>query len=270
MKQITTMTKAICCFWIAGTSFVFADCPDGARNTTEAEQAFYTATVEKLAALVPPAPAGWELNKPPVYKASSSVCKGSDLSQVSYSVSYRWVDGSKEQNKRAEEMRKQVAELRRLPEDKAGEISELAKHSRALRREWTKARAEKNTAEAERLEKEFKALDAKGAGIRRAYEESVQPEIMRLTNAWMEGEKGKTYLVNLSLSVNAPAAEAARKPGQVIQTADGAEILVGAPKPAPGKFKVQNITARWKGEPSQTQLLAAALDSSAVRATVQP
>lgn len=266
MKR-TTLT--LCLLLTGAATAAFADCPDGARNTTEAEQAFYSATVEKLAAMIPAAPAGWELQKPPVYKASSSVCKGSDMSRVVYSVTYRWVDGSKEQNKRTEEMQKKVSELRKLPVEKAAEISELARQSRALRREWTKARAEKNTAEAERLEKEFKALDAKGAGITRAHEESVQPELLKITNSFLEGEKGKTYFVSLALSVNETGAETASKPGALTRNRNGVEILYGQAKPVPGKLKVQSVTARWTGDPAQAELLAASLDRSVLQSALQ-
>lgn len=191
------------------------------------------------------------------------------MSRVVYSVTYRWVDGSKEQNQRTEEMQKKVSELRKLPVEKAAEISELARQSRALRREWTKARAEKNTVEAERLEKEFKALDAKGAAIKRAHEESVQPELLKITNSFLEGEKGKTYFVSLALIVNETGAEAAQKPGTLTKTRNGVEILYGQAKPTPGKLKVQSVTARWTGDPAQAELLAAFLDKSALQSTLQ-
>jgi alanyl-tRNA synthetase len=247
---------------VAAAVVTWADCPDGSRNTTAAEQAFYSATVEALAAAVPAAPAGWELKKTPVYKAASSVCKGTDSSQVVYSVRYSWTDAIKEQSQRFEEMQKKVAEIRRLPEDKAAQINELAKQSRALRREWTKARAEKNTAEAERLEKEFKALDVQGSQIKKGYEASVLPKIMEITQAHLEAEKGKTYQVSMTFAVNeAPYASKPGGPAAKVREG-GMEISAGTAKPVPGKLQHQNVVVRWTGDTAQVEMFAKSFDKA--------
>jgi seryl-tRNA synthetase len=250
---------------VAAAVVTWADCPDGARNTTAAEQAFYSATVEALAAAVPAAPAGWELKKTPIYRAASSVCKGTDASRVVYSINYSWIDAIKEQSKRFDEVQRKVAEIRRLPEDKAAQINELAKQSRALRREWTKARAEKNTAEAERLEKEFKALDVQGSQIRKGYEASVLPKIMEITQAHLEAEKGKTYHVSMTFAVN--ETPYASKPGSAAAKIreGGMEMSAGASKPIPGELQHQNVVVRWSGDPAQVEMFAKSFDKAVLQ-----
>ena len=47
---------------ISGAGILFADCPEGARPTTEAEQQGYLASVQALKTAIPNAPDGWELD----------------------------------------------------------------------------------------------------------------------------------------------------------------------------------------------------------------
>lgn len=240
------------------------DCPDGARNTTPQEQAFYASTIETLAAAVPPAPAGWELKKTPIYKPASSVCKGTDASRVVYSVAYSWTEGLKEQNRRTEEMQKKVADLRKVPEDKAAQINELAQQSRALRAARAKARAEKNVEEAERLDREGKALDLQGAKIRKDHEAAVLPRIMEITQAYLEAEKGKTYQVSMTLAVN-ETPNGSKPGGGMTKTREGLELSAGAGKPVPNKLQHQNLVVRWSGDAAQVDVVAKAFDKASLQ-----
>src|SRR3954447_24197230 len=63
---------------ISGAGILFADCPEGARPTTEAEQQGYLANIQALKAEIPNAPEGWELQPVKTFpNAPTSVCKGS-------------------------------------------------------------------------------------------------------------------------------------------------------------------------------------------------
>ncbi len=245
---------------LASAAFALADCPEGARKTTDAEQAFYTSTMEALSGIVPPAPAGWELKKSPILKPGSSVCKGSDANRVTYTAQYTWLDGIKEQRKHSQEMERKVAALRQMPPEKEAEVAELYKQSRAMRREAIKARADKNTAEVERLEKLIQPLDQKAAEIKKAHAASVQPAISEAAEAYLQGEKSKSYEVTLSLAVNQPPAGTGAK--------NLLEVRTGAANPAGSKMKIQSLAAQWHGAPEQTGTLAKLLEKSALQPLV--
>lgn len=242
---------------------VFADCPDGARNTTPAEQAFESATLEALTALVPPAPAGWELRKQQVFKGGrTSVCKGTDVSHVVYSVSYDWVDGRKEMMARTSAMEKKTAEIRRMPVEMEAEYNEIGKQARGLRREAVKARALKNLEEVARLEGEAKVLEGKAAKIKQAHQAATLPKIMEVVKEFQAGEDTRKY--NMSLLLAANATPSASTP------ADSAETVVaGSKKPAPGRLQVQNVLVRWTGAKEQLPLFQPLMDRAAAARLVQ-
>src|SRR3569833_2956550 len=62
---------------VSGAGILFADCPEGVRPTTEAEQKNYLASLQTLKAAIPNAPEGWELQPvKTLASAPTSVCKG--------------------------------------------------------------------------------------------------------------------------------------------------------------------------------------------------
>ena len=187
---------------VFGVTAAYADCPDGVRPTTEAERAHYSATMKKLEALAPAAPAGWKLDGPPVYPLANSTCKGSTFQQVSYTVSYTNLTRVADANGRAEEMGRQIAELRKMPTDKAAEMAELSKQSRALQRERPTVRAAGDQAASADLEARIKDLDRRWAAIRRAHEESVQPQILEIAKRFQDASEGQSNVVRLTLESN--------------------------------------------------------------------
>lgn len=193
--------------WISillfGVIAAYADCPEGARPTTEAERAQFAATMKRLAATVPAAPAGWKLDAPPVYPLGNSTCKGSTFTRVSYSVNFTNLTRVADANSRAEEMGRQVAELRKIPADKAAEMAELSKQSRALQRQRPAVRAAGDKAAIEDLEARIRELDQRWAAIRRAHEESVPPQIMEISKRFLAGGEGQANAVRITVESNA-------------------------------------------------------------------
>ena len=221
------MTRWIPIF-LFGVTAAFADCPEGARPTTEAERAQYSAAMKKLEALVPPAPAGWKVDAPPVYPLSNSTCKGVVFKSYSYTVSYTNLNRAADNTRRIEEMGRQVAELRKMPADKAAEMAELGKQSRALQRERPKVRAAGDQAAIADLEARIKDLDQRYAAIRRAHEESIQPQIMEITKRFQSETGGKSNIVRITVELNG---------GKLNLHADGEKAL------ADEIVKLWNLTA---------------------------
>lgn len=185
--------------FVFGVTAAFADCPEGARSTTEAERAQYSAAMKKLEALVPAAPAGWKVDAPPVYPLANSTCKGVVFKSYSYTVTYTNLNRVADNNRRVEEMGRQVAELRKMPADKAAEMAELSKQSRALQRERPKVRAAGDQAAIADLEARIKDLDRRYAAIRRAHEDSIQPQILEITKRFQSESEGQSNVVRVTV-----------------------------------------------------------------------
>jgi hypothetical protein len=243
----------------AATFAAFADCPDGVRNTTPAEQAFETATLETLSAMVPAPPPGWEVQKQQIYKtARTSVCKGTDPSRIVYTATYDWVDGRKEMAARTEAMQKKMADIRRMPVETEAEYSELGKQARALRRDAAKARALRNLEEGARLEAEAKVLETKAFKIKEAHTSAVTPKIMEAMKEFQTGEDGRSYSMSLLIAAN-------ETPGRS-QQSDTAEFVAGPAKPLPAKLQVQNVVVRWRGNKEHLPLFSPLLDRTSATA----
>ncbi|BDC48176.1 hypothetical protein F183_A04920 [Bryobacterales bacterium F-183] len=266
----TNQTKLAAAVFFAAAAFSFADCPDGARNTTPAEQQFEVATLEALAAAVPAPPPGWEVNKPQLYKTGrTSVCKGTDASHIVYSLTYDWVEGRKEMIARTNAMQKKMAELRRMPPEMEAEYGEVGKQARALRRDAAKARALKNVEEVARLEAEAKVLEAKAAKIKEAHTNAFTPKVIEAMKEFQAGEDGRSYSVSLLLAANEAPAYAKSASGAAAPTPEGAEMFTGVAKPAPAKLKVQNVVVRWTGKKEHMPMFTPLVDRAALAKIMQ-
>ncbi len=164
-----------------------ADCPDGARSTTEEERQEYQKILNTLSA-VPPAPAGWKLqpSRSNETKAPMTVCKGPMQSVSPYEVTYVSTEQEKlnEQNRREKNAR--IAALRKLPPDDQKQFDDFSRQGQQLSGQSGAARRNKNPAEADRLLKEAKEFYAKCAAIQRAHAEKTEPEVRAI-----EGDRSK-------------------------------------------------------------------------------
>lgn len=181
---------------------MFADCPDGARATTEAERARYERTMKAIQGLIPAAPAGWRLDDRNGMTLGGSTCKGSDFTRITYSVQYAYLDGMRAGTDRAEQMRKEIAILRELPADQAAALQSLSQQSRALGRERAKVRASGDAGAIAALESQIRDLNLKAAGIKRAHEEKIQPRIMEITQKFLAEANAVNNFVRVAVEVN--------------------------------------------------------------------
>ena len=248
---------------------LLADCVDGSRDTTPAEQSYQAEAMVALRASLPSAPTGWKLEDRGVFAPAKSVCKGSDASRVAYSVAYLWMDGIAEQNKRSEEMSRKIGALRTIPADKLTEMNEYARQGRALQREVPKARAAGNQAEVERLNAEIKSLTAKAYAIKQAHEESIRPQVMAISEEFAKAEEGKSYQVKLSLATN-DYAEPGVKPGAgMVRKGDSSVIVFGQAAPKGKKpMTTDTVTARFRGDAAQVETISRGWEPKAAMATM--
>jgi hypothetical protein len=200
---------------LCGGALTYADCVDGGRATTEAERAFYASTMRRIEAAVPAAPAGWKLEARPSLPLGASTCKGADFSRLSYTVTYANMERIQAASKRSDEMSRQVAALREVPAEKATEMAELSKQSRALQRERPKVRSTGDKVAIDALEAQINDLNRRWADIRKAHEELVQPRILEITKQYLAAEQGANVYVRVTVDVNDPKASGAAKRGEL-------------------------------------------------------
>lgn len=155
--------------------------------------------MQRLAAMTPSAPAGWKVEAPPVYPLGASTCRGVTFSQFSYTVTYTNLTQVQDSSRRAEEMGKEIAELRRIPEEKAAEMAELGRQSRALQRQRPQVRAGGDKAAMEALEAQIRELDKRWTAIKRAHEESVQPKILEISRKYLASAEGHSPVVRVTV-----------------------------------------------------------------------
>lgn len=244
--------RLICLLAALGCASAYADCVDGSRAVTDAERTYHDATMRRLQAVVPAAPAGWQLDNKPVYPLGNSACKGSDFSRVSLHVNYANLEMIQASRERSEQMRKEIVELRKLPAGQQAEMNELSKQSRALQRERPKFRAAGDKDGLQELETRIKELDRKWAAIRRAHEESIQPQIQQLTRKFVASEEGRNYYVRVTVTVNDPSPA-------------GAAMALGKAA-GPGVLRIGSVTLRAEGEPAMVAQITKLWNLEAVRA----
>ncbi len=266
----------------------WADCVDGARNTTDAEKQFYTETHAALKALIPAAPAGWKLqdNSTKIVGAPGSVCLGSKAPmRVTYEVRYYWQDAIADLNQKGKEFDKKIADLRQLPADKQKEFDDLGRASRDLERESRKLKAT-DPAAAEQKMTESKEIWKKAREIRDTHVNSVMPQIQALTRERTELNASVNTEVRLTINVNgfnlgapeggekmsvAGAALAMRGPKKTVVgfgpwTLQGRDIK--AAYPAGETTKVRTATIEVTGEPKQIEPLLEAMNTASLQSMI--
>lgn len=247
-----------------------ADCPDGARDTTEAERQEYMRILDTLK-VVPPAPVGWKLrtSRSNETKAPMTVCKGPMKSVNPYEVTYV----STEQEKRNEQYRREsnarIAALRKLPPDEQKQFDDLNRQGMQFNGQSGAARRNKNPAEADRLLKEAKESFAKSRAIQQAHAEKIAPEIRAI-----EGDRSKygNPEVQVQLAVDNldtkadSGAEKVEIPGVSLAFFDRKNALVMSfGRDAAG----HNVRARLEGDRERVLTIARLFNNSSLRALVK-
>ena len=174
---------------ISGAGILFADCPEGARSTTESEQQSYSANMQSLKSAIPNAPEGWELQ--PVKflgVAPSSVCKGSEL-VAAVDATYVSLAERKQNEERGLQYEARIDALRKLSPEEQKEADALYRKGSDLGYKSIAELKNKNQPEADRLRAEANKAYAASKAIQHAHLETIFPQIRAI-----EDEKRAAYV----------------------------------------------------------------------------
>ncbi len=169
-------SAALSIFWMS-PAVLRADCPSGARDTTEAERQEYIRTLNAVKA-VPAAPAGWQLQTPRYAPdaAPTYVCKGLKLTIQPYAVTYVSLEQQELNAREQREKNARMDALRTLPPDQQKQADDFTRQGMQLSGQSAKAR-KTDPAEATRLLAQAKEFYAKSAAIHQAHRDKTGPQI---------------------------------------------------------------------------------------------
>ncbi|HXS76747.1 MAG TPA: hypothetical protein VN753_11265 [Terracidiphilus sp.] len=174
---------------ISGAGILFADCPEGARPTTEAEQQSYLTRIQALKTSLPNAPEGWELQQVKTFtSAPTSVCKG--LKPVAaIDATYISVSDRKLNDERSRQYDARIEALRKLSPEEQKEADTLYHQGSDLGYKSIAELKNKNQAEADRLRAEANKAYAASKAIQQVHLEKVFPQMRAI-----EDEKRAAYV----------------------------------------------------------------------------
>lgn len=157
-----------------------ADCPEGTRDTAEAERQEYTKTVNALKAAVPPAPAGWQLQAPkfePSGAAPTYTCKGSGLTADPIDLTYFEPQPINPQDREREA---RIAALRKLSPDEQKQVDDINRQAWQLKGPMAAAKKNHDLAELARLNEQYNQTLGKAGVVYQAHADKIAPEIAAL------------------------------------------------------------------------------------------
>lgn len=181
------MTKFLRLTWtiffsilISGAGVLFADCPEGARPTTDEEKQQYLTSMEALTASLPSAPDGWHLEPVKVLVgAPASICKGSQpLPAVD--ATYISLNQQKQNEEFNRDYEARINTLRQLSPGEQKEADTLYRQGSDLGYKSIAELKNKNQSESDRLRAEANKAYAASKAIQTAHLEKVFPQIRAL------------------------------------------------------------------------------------------
>jgi hypothetical protein len=200
---------------LLASAAAFADCPEGGRPTTPAEQQAYVSTTEAIRASLPPAPAGWRIKDIAAkfaVTAPNNVCKGSGL-VAGYYVTYIWTEQEQRDRQRMNDSNARLRQLGLLTPEEQKQVDSLSQQARAFERQAV-AVIRTNPDEAARLRAQAKPFAEQVNAIRQKHLESVTPQMDAIRKADLEATLAVNAEVGASISLNkesyTPAAGAER------------------------------------------------------------
>jgi hypothetical protein len=246
-----------------------ADCPDGARTTTEAERQEYMRILNTLKA-VPPAPVGWQLRAPRFgeTKGPTYVCRGAMISVNPYDVTYVSTEQQQLNSQYSRESSARIADLRKLSPDEQRQVDDFNRQGMQLSAQSGTARRNKNLTEADRLLKEAKQFYEKSRAIQKAHTDKIAPKIKAIQDDF---SKYGNPEVRVRLTVdNLPTladggAEKVEIPGVPLAFFDHQQRLVMSfGRDATGR----NIQVRLEGDRERVLTIARLFTESSLRTLV--
>jgi len=297
----TTFAVAFLC-----TTSVWADCPDGVYNFTDADKKFMIDSVAAARALLPPAPEGWRMEDPMMagvrpgapmreWTPPTSACKGADAAPlvIAWDVNYAWDAGSKDLYRKDDELRKKMHVVRNTPmaADQQARIKELGNKDRDLRYEARKFE-KTDKAEADRLKAEAAVYAKQVYEIQQAHLATLRPQLDALQKEEDELMLGRDLLnVGLRIFVNSigldtrTMTQANAQAGAAITMTGTSQykkpvtvLVYGGPwkkdtgeiianfPPRANIRKAYNIVVTADGDPKQAERFLSKLDGAALKA----
>lgn len=235
----------------------FADCPEGVRSTTSAEQQKYLATMTALKAALPASVAGWDVQFAPFFtSAPSSVCKGSPLT-AGYEATYTSSEQRKKNQESDQQYEARIEAVRKLSPEEQKQADDLYNQGKALGYQAIAALKNKDQAESDRLRAEANKKYAESKAIQQGHLEKVFPQMKAI-----EDEKQKAY-VSPEVKVHLLGRDLAGDPkGQKTEPApiEGVSAYFAADKALVVSLGTgpdgQPVWARLEGDRANTQAIA--------------
>lgn len=229
-RVVSYFAAAIFATIVLTPSALYADCPEGSRPTTAADQQNFVTTMNALKAAVPAAPQGWQVQAPniPYTTGPSSVCKGSKP-VAGYDATYTSAERLKQDQEQQKQRDTQIQALQQLPPDKQKEADDLYKEGSALGYKSIAALKEKNADEAARLREEANKRYAQSKAIKQAHLQEIGPkisEILKADQAAYLNPEVRVHLVVLDPANSPDKAEAVQIPGIPAAFFDQARTLM--------------------------------------------
>ena len=156
---------------------LFADCPEGVRPTTAAEQSEYLAVLPVLRNALPASPAGLQVKADPLFTtAPNSVCKGSPL-VASYGATYTFTDQADRNQASAREHEARIQALQKLSPEEQKQADDLYHQGSQLGYRSIAEQKNHNQAEADRLRAEANKFYAQSKAIQSEHLQKVFPQM---------------------------------------------------------------------------------------------
>ncbi|HJT22301.1 MAG TPA: amylo-alpha-1,6-glucosidase [Nitrospira sp.] len=186
-----------------------ADCPDGSRTVSEAEQQAYLSLQLAIKAAIPPPPAGWSL-KDPAGKmppaAPKDICKGADPVPGWYGT-YSWDDEFKRTAARDRERDARIRKASTWTPEEEKELDEYEAKARDLERKAV-AVIRTNPDEAARLRGDARPFSEKANALRKAHNERIAPEVESIRKEYNALYVNPTVAVSIVVSEHNGEADA--------------------------------------------------------------
>lgn len=251
---------------VFGSAVVFADCPDGGREVTPAEMAYFQKVQAALKEVFPPVPAGWTFT---LMKDRTlvSLCKGTPeggfLITVMAKYTYR---PSKEEadrlNAESRKIQEEIRALEKLPPELAKERDDLMAKSSEKTRAMRQAQKDGNKELAQSLYAERNAFGKQANDVRAKHLASVKPktdELRKKQQGFLSGPQDIVMRVSANeeyLAKMTPGYES--------------EITVGkVPGPESPGLKVHGVRVVLKGPSPKREEILSLVDKAKMERVLQ-
>jgi hypothetical protein len=189
---------------ISGAGILFADCPEGSRATTDAEQRNYVTDMQSLKAALPNPPEGWELQPVKSFPgAPTSVCKGSKAVPA-IDATYVSLLEKKQNEERDRQYESRISALQKLSPEEQEEKDRLYHQGSDLGYKSIAALKNKDQAESDRLRAEANKAYAASKAIQQAHLEKVSSQIRAIQDEQRDAYVSPEVRVHLIVRDLAP------------------------------------------------------------------